>query len=195
VASSPAVFGEVTRHVLRAGETLVEISAVDAGPGALVDFAEYAHALLAPPTDAVEEPERVLLDALAREQAIDPAVLEPALVADLVSVALLARVRGACVNVGGHVRVTGVPPRPDGWLIDLTDGQQLGVIEGGIAERVTDTDRVVCVAPSAYEAAIVTRRVTGQPSHADGVEVWHRTASGAVTSTPGFAAFVRSPLA
>ncbi|MET0739980.1 MAG: hypothetical protein ABWZ26_00310 [Candidatus Nanopelagicales bacterium] len=173
-------------------DVLVEVSGVDAEPGAPGEMSEYARALLDPSSDAVDEPERVLLDALAREQGVDPALLQLPLVADLVSLAMLTRARGACVNVDGHVRVTGVPPRPDGWLIDLADGRQLGVIEGGIAELATPlAERVVAIAPSAYEAALVTRR-PAVAAIEDGAEVWRRVASGAVTSTPGFAAFIRS---
>jgi hypothetical protein len=167
----------------------IEVSAVEAEPGALGDLVEYARELLAAPTSGVEEPELVLLDAIAREQNVDPAVLLRPLVADLVSVAMLSRARGACANIGGHVRVTGVPPRPHGWLIDLTDGQQLGVIEGGIAELVDDTAHVVCVAPSAYEAAIATRRPIVTNNRIDGAEVWRRSADGVVSSSPGFAEF------
>jgi thiamine biosynthesis lipoprotein len=60
--------------------------------------------------------------------------------ADLVATELLeAGAAGCCVNVGGDLRVAGEPPRPEGWLIELTcDGASprpamtVGVVDGAV---------------------------------------------------------------
>ncbi len=47
--------------------------------------------------------------------------------ADLVAAELVALgADGCCVNVGGDLRVAGIPPRPEGWLIDIETGIQIG---------------------------------------------------------------------
>ncbi len=69
--------------------------------------------------------------------------------ADLVAAELVALgADGCCVNVGGDLRVAGIPPRPEGWLIDIETGIQIGegpdthrpmigVAAGGVATSTT----------------------------------------------------------
>lgn len=60
--------------------------------------------------------------------------------ADLVAAELLGwGAGGCCVNLGGDLRVSGRPPRPEGWTIDLAlDGAEpsrspsIGVVEGAV---------------------------------------------------------------
>jgi thiamine biosynthesis lipoprotein len=54
--------------------------------------------------------------------ALDPGGLGKGLAADLVAAELLAAgARGACVNLGGDVRVAGRAPTPHGWLLGVDD--------------------------------------------------------------------------
>ena len=59
---------------------------------------------------------------LPRGVGIDPGGIGKGLAADLVVGELLAKgARGACVNIGGDLRVDGAPPEGDGWRIDVCD--------------------------------------------------------------------------
>lgn len=73
----------------------------------------------------------ITIDELTRAVVVPPGVqldlggVGKGLAADLVAAELIERgARGACMNVGGDLRVLGVPPRPEGWLVgvDLETG-------------------------------------------------------------------------
>ncbi len=72
--------------------------------------------------------ERITLDRIARtvtlgaDVQIDPGGIGKGLAADLVVERMLADgARGALVNVGGDLRVEGVGPEGDGWVVAVTD--------------------------------------------------------------------------
>ncbi|HTN80546.1 MAG TPA: FAD:protein FMN transferase [Acidimicrobiales bacterium] len=77
---------------------------------------------------------------LPRGVAFDPGGIGKGLAADLVVAALLELgASGACVNVGGDLRVAGEPPDGDVWRVDVDDprgGLSLGVValtDGAVA--------------------------------------------------------------
>ena len=70
----------------------------------------------------------------------DPGGIGKGFAADLVTAELRALgAAGVCVNVGGDVRVTGVPPRGDAWVVavrDVADDEPVGflsVADGAVA--------------------------------------------------------------
>lgn len=72
--------------------------------------------------------------------ALDLGGIGKGMAADLVATELLdAGAAGACINVGGDLRVTGEPPDGDGWLIAVEDpgsGEDIAVVrlgDGGLA--------------------------------------------------------------
>lgn len=77
--------------------------------------------------------------------ALDPGGIGKGLAADLaVEEMLAAGATGACVNVGGDLRVAGEPPGPDGWVIGVEDpgdpGRELDRLRlqaGGVATSGT----------------------------------------------------------
>jgi thiamine biosynthesis lipoprotein len=75
---------------------------------------------------------------------LDPGGLGKGLAADIVTAELLAAgARGALVEIGGDVRVRGVPPEPDRWAIELrpdsTDGPSriVDLVDGAVATSTT----------------------------------------------------------
>jgi thiamine biosynthesis lipoprotein len=59
--------------------------------------------------------------------ALDIGGIAKGLAADWVTEQLLTEASGACVNVGGDVRVGGDPPSPEGWVVSVehpTDGRR-----------------------------------------------------------------------
>ena len=73
----------------------------------------------------------------------DPGGIGKGLAADVVAAELLAAgADGACVNLGGDVRVTGEPPVGDAWTVEVehpTTGRLalLGLADGGVATSTT----------------------------------------------------------
>ena len=92
------------------------------------------------------------------------AALAPALVADLLARELVdGGALGACARVGDDAAMLGVPPRLDGWRVEVLDGYggttQVLVGEGGIASRGrwSGSRTTTVTAPTAWQAA---RRAT-----------------------------------
>jgi FAD:protein FMN transferase len=96
--------------------------------------------------------------------------LERGLVADIVVRDLVDDgALGACVNVGGDLRVDGLPPRMQGWLIEVD--VQLG--DGGVAQRrVLPPGRRVLALP---EGGVATRSRAGSTAGCRAT-VWAATA-------------------
>jgi thiamine biosynthesis lipoprotein len=74
----------------------------------------------------------------------DPGGIGKGLAADMVVAELLAAgAGGACVSIGGDVRVAGRPPAGDAWQIDVTDevgggrAATIAVIDGAVATSTT----------------------------------------------------------
>jgi thiamine biosynthesis lipoprotein len=67
--------------------------------------------------------------------ALDLGGIGKGLAADLVVEELLeAGAAGACVNVGGDLRVAGEPPTDDGWLVEVeSNGTLVRLVDGGLA--------------------------------------------------------------
>ena len=99
---------------------------------------EGATSALRPGCDAIEiGPDTVRLGA---GTGFDPGGIGKGLAADLVVAELLAAgADGACVNLGGDVRVAGRPPAGEGWAVGVADpwsGEDLacaGLAEGAVA--------------------------------------------------------------
>ncbi|TMK49812.1 MAG: FAD:protein FMN transferase [Actinobacteria bacterium] len=132
-AYDPTVLGDV----LRAGYTVSfeSLRAVPAGPLAHIEFRIGAGGIRVDALNhTVELPPGV---------GFDPGGIGKGLAADIVVEELMAAgAQGACVNVGGDLRVCGTPPDSapgSGWAIDVddpfTDGSiaVLGLADGGVA--------------------------------------------------------------
>jgi thiamine biosynthesis lipoprotein len=132
-AYDPTVLGDV----LRAGYTVSfeSLRAVPTGPLTHVEFRIGAAGIrIDPVAHTVELPPGV---------GFDPGGIGKGLAADMVVEELLAAgVQGACINVGGDLRVCGTPPDSapgSGWAIGVddpfTDGSVavLGLAGGGVA--------------------------------------------------------------
>lgn len=90
----------------------------------------------------------------------DVAALAGALAADLVARDLLdGGALGACARVGDDAALLGVPPRMDGWRVEVPDGygrtSQLLLGEGGVSSRGRwgGTRAATVTAPTAWQAA------------------------------------------
>ena len=88
------------------------------------------------------------------------AALAGALAADLVARELVdGGALGACARVGDDAALLGVPPRMDGWRVEVPDGygrtSQLLLGEGGVASRGrwSGTRAATVTAPTAWQAA------------------------------------------
>jgi FAD:protein FMN transferase len=102
----------------------------------LVGAAYEAHRLTAVPVDG-----DVVIDTAASTvcvptaMAIDLSCVANGLAADLVLADLLdGGAAGACVNVGGAIRVAGIAPRRDGWVVGVDDPRGDGLL-GSIRVR------------------------------------------------------------
>lgn len=90
----------------------------------------------------------------------EAAALAGALAADLVARELVdGGALGACARVGDDAALLGVPPRMDGWRVEVPDGygrtSQLLLGEGGVASRGrwSGTRAATVTAPTAWQAA------------------------------------------
>jgi thiamine biosynthesis lipoprotein len=97
-----------------------------------------AASLLQPGCDAIEIGADTVR--LAPATGFDPGGIGKGLAADLVVAELLdAGAVGACVNLGGDVRVAGRPPAGDGWLVGVADPwagdevARVGLADGAVA--------------------------------------------------------------
>jgi len=90
---------------------------------------------------AVRIDRRALTVAVERGAGLDLGGIGKGLAADLVVASLVGRpgVAGACVNLGGDLRVVGAapPPEPAGWGVALDGGAVLAVADGGVATSTT----------------------------------------------------------
>ena len=84
--------------------------------------------------DVVVDPDAGTL-ALAPGLGLDPGGIGKGLAADLVVDQLLGEpgVAGACVDVGGDLRVRGAAPDGSAWRVGLPGGRALGVTDAGVA--------------------------------------------------------------
>jgi hypothetical protein len=90
----------------------------------------------------------------------DVAALAGALAADLVARELIdGGALGACARVGDDAALLGVPPRMDGWRVEVPDGfgrtSHLLLEEGGVSSRGrwSGTRAATVTAPTAWQAA------------------------------------------
>lgn len=124
---------------------------------------------------AEDHPETMLLRAVVGGDGWDqgPALrrLAPAVTADLVARDLVEDgALGASVRVGDDAAFVGIPPRPEGWRVQVPDAegrpQLLTVEEGGVATRGAGPGRVTTTADRAWRAAaeairLVDRQTAG----------------------------------
>jgi thiamine biosynthesis lipoprotein len=101
----------------------------------------------------------------------DPGGIGKGLAADLVVAELLAAgADGACVNLGGDIRVAGTGPRGEGWIIDIDHLWspepigRIGLLGGGVATSTTLARRWTADGDERHH---VIDPDTGQPSETD----------------------------
>ena len=134
---------ELDHLLLAAGDVADAADSVPVAPESLV----LDHVTRAADRGVVTADRRALLRAVA-----------PALVADLVARDLVeGGALGACVRVGNHASMTGVPPRLTGWRVEVPDGspgqtRQLLVVEGGVSSA--GHGRTSATAQTAWQAAL-----------------------------------------
>lgn len=93
--------------------------------------------------------------------------------ADLVAQeAVDAGADGVCVNVAGRVRVTGVPPRPGGWVVEV-GGAVVRLVDGGISGAQGagpgGGSHGVVVSESAWRAHVLAVAAVAEPAEAVGL--------------------------
>jgi hypothetical protein len=84
---------------------------------------------------------------------------------------------GVCVNVAGRVRVTGVPPRPGGWVVEV-GGAVVRLVDGGIsgAEGAGPDggSHGVVVSESAWRAHVLAVAAVAEPAEAVALLAHHQ---------------------
>ncbi len=137
--------------VLGQEQTGRRFQAFPVGGDPVIDAPELSAACPAPPHPVLSTLATAVTADLAAQEAVD------------------AGADGVCVNVAGQVRVTGVPPRPGGWLVEvgravvrLVDGGISGA-EGG---RPGSGSHGVAVSESAWHAHVLAVAAVAAPVEA-----------------------------